>query len=44
MMSNRDEKSISKLTNDASKVGIEQAQGITNLMLKSLLFFKPDDS
>ena len=40
----KDDKNISKLANDASKVGIEQAQGLTNLLLKNLLFYNPSHS
>jgi COP9 signalosome complex subunit 5 len=36
----KEEKTISKISNDASKVGIDQAQGITNLLLKNLLFYR----
>lgn len=42
MMQGKEEKNLSKLANDACTVGVEQAQGISNLLLKSLLFYRPD--
>jgi len=38
--SSKEEKGLSKIANDAASVGIEQAQGLTNLLLKNLLFYE----
>jgi COP9 signalosome complex subunit 5 len=38
--SNKEDKGLSKIANDAASVGIEQAQGLTNLLLKNLLFYE----
>ena len=40
MVQRKDDNNLGKLTEDAGKVGVEQAQGISNLLLKNLLFFR----
>jgi len=44
IMQSKEEKNLAKITEDASKVGVEQAQGISNLLLKNLLFFKNESN
>jgi COP9 signalosome complex subunit 5 len=40
MGSSKDEKEMRKVANDAAGVGLEQAQGIMNLMMKNMLFYQ----
>ena len=40
MIQRKEDNNLGKLTEDAGKVGVEQAQGISNLLLKNLLFFR----